>query len=234
MNPPLHAQAGSSRGRRTSWWAISAILGAVLLIVAVVARLQDRPTPRSFTAAPATTTAPVQAPGTRSSRATSRPALAPKLSSSVPLAPPAQLALPSLGVQATVQDVITTNGVLGVPDNIADVGWWTGSAPPGSPTGTTVIDGHVDSAVSGTGALFRLPNLQAGDPVTITNTTGHTQTYRVIARQVFVKHQGLPASLFTATGAPRLVLITCGGPFDTTTRNYEDNIVVLATPQNGA
>lgn len=126
MNPPLHAQAGngngSSRGRRSSWWAISAILGAVLLIVAVVARLQDRPTPRSFTAAPATTTAPVQAPGTRSSRATSRPALAPKLSSSVPLAPPAQLALPSLGVQATVQDVITTNGVLGVPDNIADWG----------------------------------------------------------------------------------------------------------------
>jgi len=33
-----------------------------------------------------------------------------------------------------------------------------------------------------------------------------------------------------APGAPRLVLITCGGRFDPVARSYEDNIVVYAEP----
>lgn len=52
----------------------------------------------------------------------------------------------------------------------------------------------------------------------------------VTGRRVHVKANGLPPELFTTTGAPRLVLITCGGPFDLATRTYLDNIVVFATP----
>jgi hypothetical protein len=47
---------------------------------------------------------------------------------------------------------------------------------------------------------------------------------------VYVKADGLPPELFSAGGAPRLVLITCGGPFDPTTGSYLDNIVVFAAP----
>jgi hypothetical protein len=54
--------------------------------------------------------------------------------------------------------------------------------------------------------------------------------FTVTGRRVYVKHQGLSGDLFATTGPPRLVLITCGGPFDSTTRNYQDNIVVFATP----
>ncbi len=122
------------------------------------------------------------------------------------------------------------NGVLGVPENIAEVGWWTGSVRPGSAAGSTVIDGHVDSAVIGTGALFHLAQLQAGDPVTISDAAGVLRRYRVYRRQVLIKHGGLPADLFTTTGAPRLVMITCGGPFDRATRSYLDNVVVFAAP----
>ncbi len=149
----------------------------------------------------------------------------------VPL-PPATLMLPTLGVRAPVVHVDSVDGVLGVPENIADVGWWTGSVAPGSAHGTTVIDGHVDSAASGDGALFRLRVLAAGDPVKITTTADTTVTYRVYARRIYAKHQALPPDLFTTTGSPRLVLITCGGPFDSATRSYEDNVVVFAAPQN--
>ena len=108
------------------------------------------------------------------------------------------------------------------------MGWWTGSDRPGSPAGSTVLDGHVDSARTGASALHRLTELRAGDPIEVSDAQGRDVTYRVYARQVYPKHRGLPGSLFTATGPPRLVLITCGDPFDDTARSYQDNVVVLA------
>jgi len=143
-----------------------------------------------------------------------------------PAAPavPVRLSLPTLGVSALVQDEVTTQGVLGVPPDPAQVGWWTGSDRPGSPTGSTVLDGHVDSARTGASALYRLTELRAGDPIVVSDAQGRDVTYRVYARQVYPKHRGLPGSLFTATGPPRLVLITCGGPFDGTARSYQGNV----------
>jgi hypothetical protein len=40
----------------------------------------------------------------------------------------------------------------------------------------------------------------------------------------------LPTSVYSRTGAPRLVLVTCGGPFDPISRHYRDNVVLTAVP----
>ena len=40
----------------------------------------------------------------------------------------------------------------------------------------------------------------------------------------------LPAELFSRAGPPRIALITCGGAFNTTTRHYQDNVIVVAAP----
>ncbi len=143
---------------------------------------------------------------------------------------PAVLHLPSLHVTAAVDRVESIHGVLQVPDDISRVGWWLHSVPPGSATGSTVIDGHIDSAVDGEGALFHLADLNPGDPVTVTTGTGTTIRYRVQARRVYVKEQGLPAELFNQQGPARLVIISCGGQFDSSTRSYQDNIVIFSTP----
>jgi hypothetical protein len=145
--------------------------------------------------------------------------------------PPARLSLPTLDVQAAVRTVVTTSGVLGIPDDPAQVGWWAGSVTPGAPQGSVVLDGHVDSASRGLGALFRLTTLKAGDPVSVATTDGTVVSYRAYARQVLDKGQPLPPELFSTAGPPRLVLITCGGPFDRAAHSYRDNIVVLAAPQ---
>jgi LPXTG-site transpeptidase (sortase) family protein len=142
---------------------------------------------------------------------------------------PLRVSLPGLGVDAVVQDVVTVAGALQVPEDPQQVGWWTGSAPPGSAAGATVLDGHVDSARRGRGAFWHLRDLEAGDQVTVTSTTALT-TYRVYAREVLDKGEPLPPELFTREGAPHLVLITCGGPFDARTRAYRDNVVVSAAP----
>ena len=54
-------------------------------------------------------------------------------------------------------------------------------------------------------------------------------TYVVQAVRSYPK-AALPVEVFDRSGAPRLVLITCGGSFDRRTRHYADNIVAYAVP----
>jgi hypothetical protein len=144
--------------------------------------------------------------------------------------PPTALAIPALRVQATVVPVDSSGEILGVPADPAQVGWWTGSAPPSAASGSVVIDGHVDSATTGPGALFQLADLHIADLLIITTTTGDRRNYAVTGRRTYLKTNGLPPDLFATTGQPRLVLITCGGSFDRSTGSYSHNIVVFATP----
>lgn len=143
---------------------------------------------------------------------------------------PAVLTLPSLRVTAVVQPVTSSDGVLAVPEDPAQVGWWSTGARPGAVRGSTVFDGHINSAVLGEGALFRLAELLPGDPVEVRSTTGTVVRYQVQARRVYEKSRGLPTEVFDQQVTPRLVLISCGGTFDSAARSYLDNIVVYAMP----
>jgi hypothetical protein len=40
----------------------------------------------------------------------------------------------------------------------------------------------------------------------------------------------MPIGVYSLRGAGRLVLVTCGGPFDAMTGHYPDNVVVTAVP----
>jgi hypothetical protein len=144
---------------------------------------------------------------------------------------PVRVAIPRLNISAAVIPTGTAQRGIAVPDNPDTTGWWVASAPAGSATGATVIVGHVDSAATGPGALYRigLGLIHKGDTINVSVGTG-VVTYHVDAQQVYVKINGIPASAFAATGPARLVLITCGGPFDRTTETYRDNIVVYAVP----
>ncbi len=56
-----------------------------------------------------------------------------------------------------------------------------------------------------------------------------TLRYRVTSMRRMAK-KSLPTGIYTRTGAARLVLVTCGGPFDARAGHYRDNIVVTAVP----
>jgi sortase (surface protein transpeptidase) len=145
---------------------------------------------------------------------------------------PVMLALPSVGVMAPVIAVGVSEGNLQVPEDPAQVGWWTSSAEAGADTGSVIIDGHVDTASGGPGALYRMGigKLQLGDTVVVTTVLGRKINYRIYAQSVYLKAAGLPADIFAASREPRLVLITCGGAFDSAGRTYADNVVVFARP----
>ena len=129
---------------------------------------------------------------------------------------------------------------LTIPPDIHTVGWWDGTvsdgdrsvqenAPaPGQP-GVALIAGHVDSAAAGPGALHDLGTLQVGDVIRIDDSTGGVSTWSVAAPPETNLKTQLPPALWVTTGAPRLALVTCGGPFDSATGHYLDNVIVWAS-----
>ena len=61
--------------------------------------------------------------------------------------------------------------------------------------------------------------LHLGDCVVVTTMLGRNVNYRISAQSVYAKAAGLPADIFAASREPRLVLITCGGAFDSDARD---------------
>jgi len=143
---------------------------------------------------------------------------------------PTSLSVPDARVTAPVVPVGTRpDGQLRLPRSPHVVGWWVGSAPAGDPHDSTLIAGHVDSAAEGVGALAALRDVDVGARVVVVDSFGGSHGYRVAARRVYPKY-ALPRDIFAVTGRARLVLVTCGGPFDEQTGRYRDNVVVYALP----
>ena len=124
---------------------------------------------------------------------------------------------------------IAKDGSLNVPEDVDELGWWVGSKPMGSTVGTTLIAGHVDSAVAGLGYFATLTELKAGDPITVVDGVGEKWRFAVSETQQIGKGS-LPQELFDTTGERKLALVTCGGEFDRATGHYTDNYIVWATP----
>jgi sortase family protein len=144
---------------------------------------------------------------------------------------PTRVRIDSVGIDASSSAVAidTAQGVLGVSPNIHHTGWWVDGAQPGDRTGAVLIAGHVDSAQAGAGAFFHLKDAKEGDRVQVTTAGGRTFTYKVVSVKSYLKSQ-LPTDVWSTRGPARLVLVTCGGPFDRKARHYRDNIVLTAVP----
>jgi hypothetical protein len=143
---------------------------------------------------------------------------------------PVRLAVPTLDMDAPVDAVgVTPDGQMSLPDDVARVGWYRFGPAPGQ-AGSAVLAGHVDSRAQGLGALAPLREATPGDEVQVTDGAGALTRWRVVGRELVEKPAVPLSSLFSRTGPPRLVLITCGGPFLPELRSYRDNVVVVAEP----
>lgn len=145
-------------------------------------------------------------------------------------AAPARLTV--AGVSAPIQTVDTdADGVLLPPKDVQELGWWIGSARPGSGAGTVVITGHIDDVDQGAGFAAHFTGLQADDSVEITTADGSVHRYRVTSSEAVQKEGGLPVDELNRLDGPEtLALVTCGGPFVGPPLGYRDNIVVFARP----
>ena len=140
---------------------------------------------------------------------------------------PTAISIGDIGVRsASIDSVgITADGELDVPD-ASSVGWYQFGAGVDGGGGSTVLAAHI--AFNGRDGVFRdLADVAPGAEVVI-ERDGEPITYRVTEIVQYSK-EGLPiADLFREDGPERLVLITCGGSFNTQIRSYDDNVVAIA------
>lgn len=117
-----------------------------------------------------------------------------------------------------------------LPEDPAVAGWYRFGPDALSEDGNVVVAAHIDSPSYPIGPFSRLRDLSSGEIVVVTNTDGSQSQY-VVASVTYYAKQDLPTeSLFAREGTRELVLITCGGAFDSSTGHYEDNVVVVASP----
>lgn len=145
--------------------------------------------------------------------------------------PPVRVEVAGADIAVDVQPVgIESDGSFQVPENVAIAGWYQYGSDPDSPRGTTVIAAHVDSNAYGLGPFARLKTLSVGQQIVVTSSNGSIHNYRVQSVDKVLKSDLPLDSVFDREGAPRLVLITCGGQFNYDTGHYNDNVVVTALP----
>ncbi len=141
---------------------------------------------------------------------------------------PAHIKIPSIGVDASVQQVgKKPDGSMATPTNFEDVGWYDLGSEPGQ-AGNAVIAGHVNNALTKSGVFEHLSDVKIGDYITIADASGKTLIYVVTETDQYPVSQAPAASIFSGTGASQIVLITCDGAWDVATHSYDKRFVVYA------
>jgi hypothetical protein len=143
---------------------------------------------------------------------------------------PTSVRIPAIAVNTSLEAIaLDADGALTAPA-YTDAGWYVDGTAPGD-VGPAVIAGHYDGVAQGSRSVFyRLGELRPGDTVDV-RRGGTWITFVVDAVRTFPR-SGFPSALvYGPTPDAELRLITCGGPYDTASASYVDNVVVFATEQ---
>ena len=141
---------------------------------------------------------------------------------------PVTLRVPSLAIVAHVQSVgISKKGNMAVPTNYTDVAWYKGGSAPGQ-LGSAVFDGHVDNGFGMDGVFKHLGEIKAGDKIITTSKEGKTYTYAVEKTENYPYTSVPDETIFNASDAARLNIITCEGAWVAGEKTYDHRLVVYA------
>lgn len=143
---------------------------------------------------------------------------------------PTRLRIPSIGVDAVVEQIgQKADGSMGAPTKFGEVAWYAPGQKPGAP-GNAVFAGHVDNALTTAGVFEHLSSLKKGDYITVANDSGKTLVYRVVSSTSYAANNAPLSQIFATTGPSGLVLITCTGDWVTSQKQFDQRLVVTATP----
>jgi sortase A len=141
--------------------------------------------------------------------------------------PPTKMSMPSLGVEAPIVPVgLDDDGAMAAPTDPDTVAWYR-LGPGMGVAGNVVLAGHINWA-GRTRAFGFLDQLEPGDPILVIDDDGHGYQY-VVESSHWVRAEGAPVDeIFASTGETVLTLITCGGEYVASSREYLDRLIVRA------
>ena len=193
-------------------------------LVGVVASRATLPGVGSWFAAAAPTSPARAAASTPAPSASPDDTLRQALALVAPVKPPVRLQIPTINVDAAVEQVgLDSEGRMAAPARTDEVGWYQPGAVPGD-VGNAVIDGHLDW-YTGPAVFQRLGKLKVGDQITVLREDGTKAKFTVDSTSV-MPYDASTDALFTRTGPPSLTLITCAGTWDRQRGTYLQRLVV--------
>jgi hypothetical protein len=169
-------------------------------------------------------------PPASSGIATATAPVAPTPTPGLPRSIPTWVDIPAIGAHSSlVQLGLNPDKTVAVPpvSKPLQAGWYKYGPTPGQ-VGPAVILGHIDGDHQ-KGIFWRLHELKRGDKVHVGRKDGRRLTFTVREVDEKPKSNFPTSAVYGNTADPELRLITCGGAFDASTRNYLDNIIVFAT-----
>ena len=147
---------------------------------------------------------------------------------SVSVPAPTSITIDRLGiVEERPTGLQVTEDQLEVPEDYADIGWWSDGPTPGS-TGAAVVVGHLDSP-TGPAVFYELGLLAEGDSIVVTRADRSTATFKVEEVRSYAREDFPSERVYRQDGRAALHLLTCGGEYDTVTGQYTENVVVYAS-----
>ena len=149
---------------------------------------------------------------------------------SVEIPAPVRVQVEGTGIDLEVVPVgIEDNGAMTIPDNHVQAGWYQYGPAPGADAGSSVLAAHVDSQTEVL-PIAGLKNVTPGTRVKVTREDGSQVVYQTQQVENIAKRSLDGHRLFDRTGDHLLKLVTCGGKWLDTENDYEDNVVLTATP----
>lgn len=155
------------------------------------------------------------------------------VAAAMPRSVPTRVFIRSVWINAAVDQVgLTRDGRIETPsyERAKNAAWYKHGPTPGE-AGPAVIVGHVDSKTE-RAVFFELRHVKVGAIIEITRADESKARFRVDSIEQFPKSDFPTERVYGDTPHPTLRLITCGGRFDKTLKDYLDNIVVFASLVN--
>ncbi|MFF8594799.1 class F sortase [Streptomyces sp. NPDC015220] len=222
--PPTEQPAARPRRNSLVWAAAAVGLGALLVNQSLGSPVKSLGNPNQAHPPASSASAPASPPSD-----SPRPTATPDDDEALPRSEPTRISIPDIGVDAPFTKLsLGPSGQL-EPPPVGDnnlVGWFQGGASPGE-RGSSIVVGHVDTT-SGPAVFAELDSLDTGKFIDITRADGVVARFEVDAVETYSKAAFPDDKVYADTPKPELRLITCGGTFDRTSRDYKDNVVVFA------
>ena len=152
-----------------------------------------------------------------------------------------RIRIPVIGVDAAVGQRFVSGDKMQNPTGPGDVVWydlslWDGLGGAPGAGGNAVFSGHVDyvapvpwadARYHGEGVFRHLDLLAPGDVIEI-EVGGVTLLYSVVWQRHVAADSSTGQILSADVDVDSITLITCGGEFNTTTRNYTERVIIRA------
>lgn len=143
---------------------------------------------------------------------------------------PLYLQIPSIKVDAAIEELSIKDGQMQDPTGIEKAGWYKESVKPGE-VGNAVIAGHLDDTDGNPAIFWKLQQLQYGDQLTVEDKEGNAHQFTIREVKEYPSTRLPLATFFTKSLERNLILITCSGVFDTALDSYTRRLVVFASLQ---